>query len=165
MLLTIVKAPFAYVRAIYNPITRRYTEVSSQYPVICLGKEEGKRGISYSVDFKLSSGFYDDAIICYVREYGDEQGIDQKTFKRVLKIVSSSLNLADVQPVLVAFSYSSIYMGWKTPPDRTPRWWSKPEGFEKYVIRLKKKLNETGFLDVDFAPDFKREITAILGAE
>jgi len=162
MLLTIVKAPFAYVRAIYNPITHRYTEVSSQCPVICLGKEEGKRGISYSVDFKLSSGFYDDAIICYVREYGDEQGIDQKTFKRVLKIVSSSLNLADVQPVRVAFSYSSIYMGWKTPPDKTPRWWSKPEG---YLLRLKKKLNETGFVDVDFAPDFKREITAILGAE
>lgn len=162
MLLTIVKAPFAYVRAIYNPLTHRYTEVSSRYPVICLGKEEGKRGISYSIDFKLSSGFYDDAIICYVREYGDEQGIDQKTFKRVLKIVSSSLNLADVQPVRVAFSYSSIYMGWKTPPDKTPRWWSKPEG---YLLRLKKKLNETGFVDVDFAPDFKREITAILGAE
>jgi len=149
MLLTIVKAPFAYVRAIYNPITHRYTEVSSQCPVICLGKEEGKRGISYSVDFKLSSGFYDDAIICYVREYGDEQGIDQKTFKRVLKIVSSSLNLADVQPVRVAFSYSSIYMGWKTPPDKTPRWWSKPEG---YLLRLKKKLNETGFVDGGILP-------------
>jgi len=165
MLLTIVKAPFAYVRAIYNPIAHRYTEIGSQYPVICLGKEEGKRGISYSIDFKLSSGFYDDAIISYVREYGDEQGIDQKTFKRVLKIASSSLNLGQVQPVRVAFSYSSIYLGWKTPPDRTPRWWSKPEELKKYVGRLTAKLNETGFVDVDFAPDFKRELTVILGAE
>jgi len=120
MLLTIVKAPFAYVRAIYNPITHTYTEVSSKYPVICLGRDEGKEGISYSADFKLGSGFYDDAIICYVREYGDKQGIDQKTLKRVLKIVSSSLSLAPTKPVLVAFSYSSIYMGWKIPPDKTP---------------------------------------------
>jgi len=165
MLLTIVKAPFAYVRAIYNPITHTYTEVTSKYPVICLGREEGKKGISYSIDFKLSSGFYDDAIICYVREYGDEQSIDQKTLKRILKIVSSSLNLAHVQPVLVAFSYSSIYMGWKIPPDRTPRWWSKPEKFEEYVLTLKKKLNESGFLDVDFAPNFKRQLTVIFWAE
>ena len=162
MLLTIVKAPFAYVRAIYNPLTHRYTEIGSQYPVICLGEKEGKKGISYSIDFKLSSGFYDDAIICYVREYGDEQSIDQKTFKRILKIASSWLSLAQVQPVRVAFSYSSIYLGWKTPPDSTPRWWSNPEG---YLLRLKKRLNETGFVDVDFAPDSKREITVMFWAE
>ena len=162
MLLTIVKAPFAYVRAIYNPLTHRYTEISSQYPVICLGEKEGKKGISYSIDFKLSSGFYDDAIICYVREYGDEQGIDQETLKRALKIASSSLNLAQVQPVRVAFSYCNIYLGWKAPPDRTPRWWSNPEG---YLLRLKKRLNETGFVDVDFAPDSKREITVMFWAE
>jgi len=162
MLLTIVKAPFAYVRAIYNPLTHRYTEVTSGYPVICLGKEQGKKGISYSIDFKLSSGFYDDAIICYVREYGDEQGIDQETLKKALKIASSWLNLAHVQPVRVAFSYSSMYLGWKAPPDRTPRWWSKSEG---HLLRLKKRLNETGFVDVDFAPDFKRELTVMFWAE